>query len=67
VHEGHRIVGGFSFVWLALAAVVQPVVGREISPTQFASLATAGTLAWFIVVAGILARWAWRPANRHAA
>jgi hypothetical protein len=67
VHGRHRVVGGLSFSLLVLAALVQPAVGRGMSPTQLEYLATVGTLAWFLGIAGILAFWAWRPANRYAA
>jgi peptidoglycan/LPS O-acetylase OafA/YrhL len=67
VHDRHRIVGGLSFVLLALAVLVQPVVGPGMHPTHFGYLATVGTLAWFVAVAAILALWAWRRADGYAA
>jgi sterol desaturase/sphingolipid hydroxylase (fatty acid hydroxylase superfamily) len=64
--SGHRVLGGLSFALVALGALMQPAVGPGLAPTKFAYLATVGALAWFLVMAGTLAVFAWRPSHRHA-
>jgi len=65
---GHRVLGAISAVVVAGAAAAQPAVGPGTVPSfKFEYVATAGGLAWFLGLAGILASLAWRSGRRHAA
>jgi hypothetical protein len=64
--HGHRVLGAVSFGFVTIAAMIQPWIGRGMAPTPYAYLATFGTLAWFLFVAGALALFAWQPRPRHA-
>lgn len=53
---------------LVLAGVAQPAIGPGTVPSaRFEYLATVGGLVWFLLVAGILAGFAWRQTSSHAA
>ena len=65
--QGHRVLGALSFGLLALAALAQPAIGPDTVPIQVGYLATVGALAWFLLVTGLLAGFAWRPKRSHAA
>jgi hypothetical protein len=65
--QGHRVVGVLSFGLVTIAAVAQPAIGPGTVPTQFGYLATAGALAWFLLVAAGLAALASRLRHSHAA
>jgi hypothetical protein len=67
--EGHRTLGVLSLTFLTGAALAQPWVGQGIAPTQLGYLSylvTVAALAWFLLLAGILAGVAWWPARRAA-
>lgn len=68
--QGQRAIGMVSLGLLTIAALAQPAVGPSSVPTQFGYLgylATVTALAWFLLVAGILAGFGWRQARRRAA
>ena len=68
--HGHRVLGALSFGLVIIAALAQPAIGPGPVPMQvgyLAYLATGGALAWFLLVAGVLAWFAWRPRRSHAA
>ena len=65
--HGHRVLGVLSFGLVTIGAVAQPTVGPGTVPMQLGYLATVGALAWFLLVAGVLAVFAWRPRHSHAA
>jgi len=65
--QGHRVLGVLSFGLVTIAALAQPTIGPGTVPMQFEYLATVGALAWFLLVAGVSARSAWRPKHSHAA
>ena len=62
--QGHRVLGEFSFGLVTIGALAQPTIGPATVPTQLGYLATVGALAWFLVMAGVLAALA---SHRHAA
>ena len=67
--QGHRVLGVLSLTVLTGAAVAQSMVGQGIAPTPLAYLAyfvTVAAFAWFLVLAGILAGFAWSPASGAA-
>jgi hypothetical protein len=67
--QGHRTLGVLSLTFLTGAALAQPWVGQGIAPTPLAYLAylvTVAALAWFLVVAGVLAAIVWRPTRQPA-
>lgn len=63
--QGQRVLGAVSFGLVALAAAVHPAIGQGALPAQFVYLAwagylaTVGTLAWFLLVAGVSVGFAW--------
>jgi hypothetical protein len=61
--SGHRVPGVFSFGLVTVGALAQPTIGPGTVPMQLGYLATVGALAWFLVLAGVLAALARRP--RH--
>ena len=66
--QGHRVLGGVSVGVVVAAVLAQPAIGMGTVPTmRWQYLAIVGGLAWFVVIAGVLARSAWRVAGRHAA
>ena len=65
--QGHRLLGGLSFGLVTIGALAQPTIGPDTAPMQPGYLATVGALAWFLLVAGILAAFAWRPRHSRAA
>lgn len=65
--QGHRVLGGLSFGLVTIGALAQPTIGPGTVPMQLGYLATVGALAWFLLVAGVLAAFAWRPRRSHAA
>jgi hypothetical protein len=66
--HGQPILGVLSFGLVAIAALAQPAVGPGMVPSvRFEYLATVGGLAWFLLVAGILAGFAWYARHSHAA
>ena len=64
--SGHRLLGVLSLAFLTGAALAQPTVGPGIAPTHLGYLVTVSALAWFLVVAGVLAASAWRPSSQAA-
>lgn len=64
--QGHRVLGVLSFGLVTIGALVQPTIGPGTVPMQLGYLATVGALAWFLLVAGVLAGFAWRPRRGHA-
>jgi peptidoglycan/LPS O-acetylase OafA/YrhL len=67
--QRRRVLGMLSLTVLTGAALAQPMVGQGTAPTQLAYLAylvTVAALAWFLVLAGILAGFAWRPTRQVA-
>ena len=64
--HGYRVLAVLSFGLVAVGALAQPTIGPGTVPMQLGYLATVGALAWFLVVAGVLAAFARRPPHRHA-
>ena len=64
--QGHRVLGALSFGLAATAALAQPTIGPLTAPLQPGYLATLLALAWFLLLAGVLAALAWRLKRRHA-
>jgi hypothetical protein len=67
MRQGHRVLGGLSLGLVLTAALAQRSIGPGTVWMQLEYLATVGCLVWFVVLAGILARFAWRQGNRYAA
>ena len=65
--QGHRVLGALSFGLVTIGALAQPTIGPDRAPMQLGYLATVGALAWFLLVAGFLAAFAWRLRHSHAA
>lgn len=65
--QGHRVLGVLSFGLVTSGALAQPTIGPGTLPMQFGYLATVGALAWFLLMAAVLAGLAWRPRRSHAA
>jgi hypothetical protein len=65
--QGHRVLGVLSFGLVTIGALVQPTIGPGTDPMQIGYLTTVAALAWFLLVAGLLAAFAWRPKRSHAA
>jgi hypothetical protein len=63
LRHGRPVLGGLSLGFVAAAVLAQVAPG----PGMVQYLATAGGLAWFVGLGGLLAAWAWRPPSRHAA
>lgn len=57
---GREWLGAVSAVLLVAAAAAQPAIGPGTQPFRFEYLATVAGLVWFLALAGILARFAWR-------
>jgi hypothetical protein len=67
MRHGRPVLGGLSLGFVAAAVLAQVALGLGTVPSPWQYLATVGGLAWFVVLGGVLAAWAWRPPNRHAA
>jgi hypothetical protein len=65
--QGHRVLGVLSFGLVTIGALAQPTIGPDTAPMQLGYLATVGALAWFLLVAGVLAAFGWRLRHSHAA
>lgn len=68
VRGGHRLLGAVSVVMLVASAAAQSALGPGAVPGRwFEYLVTLARLGWFLGLAGILAVFAWRSDDRHAA
>ena len=65
--QGQRVLGGVTFGFVTVVALAQPTLGQATDPWIMGYLATLGALAWFLLVAGILAWGALRSRRSHAA
>jgi peptidoglycan/LPS O-acetylase OafA/YrhL len=60
VRGGRRVLGAVSAIAVAAAAVAQPAIGQGMEQSYLPYLVTIAVLAWFLVLAGILATFARR-------
>lgn len=65
--HGHRALAVLSFGFVTIGALAQPTIGPGTVTMPLGYLATVGALAWFLLVAGVFAGFAWRSRRRHAA
>ena len=66
--HGQRVLGVLSCGLVAIAAIAQPAIGPGTVPSvRFEYLSAAGALAWFVLVAGVLAGFAWQLKSPRAA
>jgi hypothetical protein len=68
LRRGRGAVGGMSLGLVAMAALAQRTIGANLlTSVRIDYLVTLGALAWFVVLAGILAGEAWRTGKSYAA
>jgi hypothetical protein len=65
--SGHRRLGSISVVALVAAVGAGSAIRPGTGPFQIEYLTTIAGLLWFLGLAGILTRQAWRRADQHAA
>ena len=65
--QGQRLPALLSLGLVAIGAFVNPAIGPDTAPNQLAYLATIAGLAWFVLVAGMLAGAAWFRTNHRPA
>ena len=65
--QGQRVPAMLSFALVAVGAFANPAIGQDRAPNQLAYLATIAGLAWFLLVAGMLAGAAWFRTNSRPA
>ena len=65
--QGHRVLGALSFGFVTIGTLAHPTIGPGTVLGYLGYFATVGALAWFLLVAGVLAAFGWRPRPGHAA
>jgi hypothetical protein len=65
--QGQRLPALLSFGLVAIGALANPAIGQDPAPNPLAYLATIAGLAWFLLVAAMLAGAAWLPTNHRPA
>jgi len=65
--QGQGLLALLSFGLVAIGAFANPAIGQDPAPNPLAYLATIAGLAWFLLVAGMLAGAAWFRTNHRPA
>jgi len=65
--QGQRLPALLSFGLVAIGALANPAIGQDPAPNPLAYLATIAGLAWFLLVAAMLAGAAWFRTNHRPA